>query len=201
MANINLLPWREARRKQRTQEFYVILAGSALLGGLLFFAASSMLDRQMEAQDERNRILQDEIAALDRKIQRIQELDEKRNRLLARKEVIEDLQKNRAQIVHLFEQLVVTVPDGVRLDAIKQQGDRLTLDGRAESNSQVSSYMENLDESGWLKNPNLVVVEERAPREGQTQRMGFQLNVTVGRDAKADEEELAEGDDTGSAGP
>ena len=189
MAKINLLPWREERRKQRQQEFFVILAGAAVLGGLVFMMVSWHIGNLHANQDQRNQTLQNEIAVLDRRIKEIEELETKRARLLARKNVIEELQKNRSKIVHLFDQLVRTVPDGVSLTGIKQEGEKLTLDGVAESNAKVSAYMRSLDDSDWMRNPDLTISEVRDAESSSGDRYRFTVVVTVGRDDAQEEEE------------
>ncbi|MCC5858429.1 MAG: PilN domain-containing protein [Ectothiorhodospiraceae bacterium] len=158
---INLLPWREELKKQRQTEFYVILAIAALVGLAVWFGGRWYLNMEIQHQQHRNQILQQEIRQLDRQIARIQELDRTREQLIARMDVIQDLQKGRPQIVHLFEQLVTTLPDGVFLESVRQQGGSLTIAGVGQSNARVSSYMERLDASGWLTDPNLEVIEIR----------------------------------------
>jgi len=187
MARINLLPWREERRKQRQQEFYVILAGAALIGGLLFLSIHWYIGELQDAQDRRNQKLTDEIAQLDRSIREIEELEAKRSRILARKQVIEELQKSRSQIVHLFDELVRTIPDGVRLSDLKQQGNRLTLTGVAESNAKVSAYMRSLEASDWMKEPDLSITET-TEEDDRIGRYNFSLSVTV-INKDADEED------------
>lgn len=178
MARINLLPWREERRTQRQQEFYVLLGGAALLGVLAFFAVSFQIGQMQDFQDSRNQTLRNEIAVLDRRIRRIEELEKRRADLLARKVVIEELQKSRAEIVFLFDQIVRTIPDGVRLDSIKQQGTRLTFDGIAESNAKVSAYMRQLEASPWMRAADLNITE--AEGDGRRQTYNFKLEVLVG---------------------
>ena len=161
MARINLLPWRAERRKQRQKEFGVMLGASALAGLLLWFLFNMYYNAQISGQKERNRFLEQEIAEVDKKIVEIEALDKQRARLLARKEVIEQLQANRSQMVHLFDSLVRTIPDGVILTGIKQEGEKLTLEGRSQSNSRVSTYMRNLEGSGWMTKPDLSIIEAR----------------------------------------
>ena len=148
MARINLLPWRAERRVQRQREFYVMLAAAAVAGLLLSFLLWFHYDRQVAGPTERNEFLKAEIAKAQAQNKEIDELDQKKAKLLARKEVIEQLQSNRSQMVHLFDSLVRTIPDGVTLTAIKQEGDILTLSGRSQSNARVSTYMRTLDGSG-----------------------------------------------------
>lgn len=159
MARINLLPWREERRKQRQQEFYVLLGVAAVAAVLTVFAALWFIGTQVDDQTERNQILTREIKALDAQIAEIEELDRQRDRLIARKEIIEQLQATRSQMVHLFDELVRTLPDGVQLSSIKQTGATLTLEGAAQSNARVSAYMRNLDASAWLKSSEIIRIE------------------------------------------
>lgn len=161
MARINLLPWRAERRKQRQKEFGVMLGLAALAGLALWFAVNMYYNAQISGQQERNAYLEQQIAEVQAKITEIEELDRQRARLLARKEVIEQLQANRSQMVHLFDSLVRTIPDGVILTAIKQEGEKLTLEGRSQSNSRVSTYMRNLEGSGWMTKPDLSIIEAR----------------------------------------
>ncbi len=159
MARINLLPWREERRKQRQKEFGVMLGLAALAGLVLWFLVNSYYNSQIDGQNERNAYLQQQIQQVEGKITEIEELDRQKGRLLARKEVIEQLQANRSQMVHLFDSLVRTIPDGVVLTSIKQEGEKLTLDGRSQSNARVSTYMRNLEGSGWMTKPDLSIIE------------------------------------------
>ncbi|MBO9717463.1 MAG: PilN domain-containing protein [Pseudoxanthomonas sp.] len=159
MARINLLPWRAERRKQRQREFQGMLGMAALAGIVLSFLLWFYFDRQIAGQQDRNAFLQAEIAKVKKQNEEIKELDAKKDRLLARKKVIEELQANRSQMVHLFDSLVRTIPDGVTLGSIKQEGDILTLQGNAQSNARVSAYMRNLEVSGWMTKPDLSIIE------------------------------------------
>ena len=167
MARINLLPWRAERRKQRQREFQGMLGLAALAGVLLSFLVWFYFTPQISGQHERNSFLQAEIAKVKLQNEEIKELDAKKDRLLARKKVIEELQANRSQMVHLFDSLVRTIPDGVMLGNIKQEGEVLTLEGRAQSNARVSSYMRNLETSGWMTKPELSIIESK-PEEVKT---------------------------------
>lgn len=161
MSKINLLPWRAERRKQRQQEFYVMLGLSALVAALLSFFIIGYYNSQISGQNDRNAYLQGEIDKVQKQIDEIKLLDEKKGRLLARKKVIEELQVNRYQMVHLFDSLVRTIPDGVILTGIKQEGELLTLEGRSQSNARVATYMRNLEGSGWMTNPEVNVIEAK----------------------------------------
>ena len=161
MARINLLPWRAERRKQRQREFQGMLGLAALAGLLLSFLVWFYYDRQISGQQARNGYLEEQIAQVKKQNEEIKELDAKKDRLLARKKVIEELQANRSQMVHLFDSLVRTIPDGVTLTALKQEGDILTLQGSAQSNARVSAYMRNLESSGWMTKPDLSIIEAK----------------------------------------
>ena len=162
MARINLLPWRAERRKQRQRDTYRML-GSAAVGGLLLAGLVWFhYDSQINGQHERNAFLTAEIEKVKEQNKEIDRLDLQRERLLARKAVIEELQAKRSQMVHLFDSLVRTIPDGVVLTSLKQSGDTLTLEGRTQSNARVSTYMRNLEVSGWMANPDLSIIEAKA---------------------------------------
>jgi len=166
MARINLLPWRAERRKLRQKEFLTMLGLAAAAGVVLAFLIVSYYNAQISGQNERNGYLQEQITQVDAQIKEIDELDKKKAKLLARKEVIEQLQANRSQMVHLFDSLVRTIPDGVILTSIQQEGDKLTLSGRSQSNARVSTYMRNLEGSGWMTKPNLSIIEAKAGDPG-----------------------------------
>lgn len=186
MARINLLPWREERRKQRQQEFYVLLGVSAVAAILTVFVALWFIGTQVDAQTERNDMLTQEISALDTQIKEIEELDRQRDRLISRKEIIEQLQATRSQMVHLFDELVRTLPDGVQLSSIKQGGATLTLEGVAQSNARVSAYMRNLDASAWLKESEIIKIEARG--EDKSVPYVFSLKVNLEDPNKKDED-------------
>ena len=191
MARINLLPWRAERRVQRQREFYVMLAAAAVAGLLLSFLLWFHYDRQVAGQTERNEFLKAEIAKVQAQNKEIERLDEQKRRLLARKDVIEKLQANRSQMVHLFDSLVRTIPDGVALTAIKQEGEILTLSGRSQSNARVSTYMRNLESSGWMTNPDLNVIEAKEGNPGLPYE--FTLKVKLANpNAPADDEGASE---------
>ena len=177
MARINLLPWRVERRKQRQKEFGVMLGMAALAGVVLWFLVNGYYNAQIDGQHARNDYLKDQIKQVEKKITEIDELDRQKARLLARKEVIEQLQANRSQMVHLFDSLVRTIPDGVILTSIKQAGEKLTLEGRSQSNARVSTYMRNLEGSGWMTRPDLSIIEARDGVAGLP--YAFTLGVTL----------------------
>jgi type IV pilus assembly protein PilN len=175
MAKVNLLPWRSERRKVRQQEFFYLLGGAAVSAIVLGLLAMFYYSGQIEGQNKRNAYLTDQITQLDAKIAEIKALDQKKDKLLRRKEVIEQLQANRSQMVHLFDELVRTIPDGVRLTSVKQDGDKLTLEGQSQSNARVSAYMRNIEASGWMTNPDLSVIEAR----GDDKTLPYQFNLSL----------------------
>lgn len=171
MARINLMPWREKRRKER-QRAFASLVGFAAMAAVAVLALGWLLRAgQIEVQESRNEQLTKEIDLMKKKVEEIQDLDIKRERLLGRKQVIEELQSNRSHMVHLFDQLVRTVPEGIMLLSVNQRGTALTIEGRSESNSRVSEYLRRLDASDWLDKADLKIIEEqavaRAPRDAQ----------------------------------
>jgi type IV pilus assembly protein PilN len=166
MARINLLPWRAERQKQRQKQFLSMLAISALAGLVLWFAVDRYYDMQIEGQRERNAFLDQQIAEAKTRTQEIELLEQKKSRLLSRKKVIEELQGNRSQMVHLFDSLVRTIPDGVVLTSIKQDADTLTLEGRTQSNARISTYMRNFESSGWMTSPELAIIEAKGEDKG-----------------------------------
>jgi type IV pilus assembly protein PilN len=159
MPRINLLPWREQERKVRRREFGVA-AGGAVFAAIIFALGGKLVySSWTDAQIAKNNLLKKEIVKLDAEIADIQDLENRKQRLVARMEIIEKLQRKRPEIVHQFDELVRTVPDGVYLTAIKQAGNKLELHGVAQSSTRVSTFMRNIDSSVWMDNPVLQVVE------------------------------------------
>jgi len=161
MPRINLLPWRAELRTRRRNQFFIGLGASVGVAGLAVLASNLIMDGIIGNQSKRNDLLKTEIAALDKRISEILDLEAKKERLLARMEIIEQLQRSRPEIVHVFDELVRTLPDGVRLTSVKQNARRLEIKGDAESNTRVSAFMRNIDKSKWLTQPDLQVVEVR----------------------------------------
>jgi type IV pilus assembly protein PilN len=167
-----------------------MLAGAAIAALFVVFVWWYWMGMRLENQDSRNAYLKDQIHLLDDKLTEIQQLETTKSKLLARKEIIEKLQASRSQMVHLFDELVKTIPDGVRLLSMKQNGDTLTLDGVAQSNASVASYMRNLDASPWLTHSDLVKTE--AKKDDKRDRFDFGLLVKLTNpDEKAKEQEKA----------
>lgn len=185
MARINLLPWREELRKQRKREFGIAMGVALAITGLLFLVVWWHIEQRIDYQESRNRFLEDQIALLDRKIKEIQELEKEKQRLLARMRAIEQLQTSRPIIVHLFDEIVRTLPDGVYLTEINQQGETITVRGVARSNARVSNFMRNVEDSEWLTDPRLTVIETKE-KDG-TRLADFTLVVKQKRKKVEDE--------------
>jgi type IV pilus assembly protein PilN len=159
MPRINLLPWREGQRNERKLAFAVAMGAAfvaaAVATGVVYVAFGSMID----AQEARNEKLRNEIKLVDKQIEEINNLENAKQKFIARMHIIEELQRSRPEIVHVFDEIVRTLPDGVYLTAVKQNGNKLKFDGVAQSSTRVSSFMRNIDASDWLKNPDLEVVQ------------------------------------------
>ena len=162
MPRINLLPWREAERKRKRQEFFLSLGAAVATAGLVTLLGYWQMTAAIQNQQERNDLLTREIAALDKQIEEINGLDAQKRRLLARMEIIETLQRSRPEIVHVFDEVVRVLPEGVYLTFLKQTGTRFELRGVAQSSTRVSSFMRNIDSSEWLAEPTLQIVETKA---------------------------------------
>lgn len=158
MAHINLLPWREAQRKQKKQEFFAIIGAFAALMavvvGIVHLYMASMIDNQIA----RNNMLKQEIQIVDKKIEEIKELEKEKADLIERMKVIEDLQSNRPAIVHMLDELARITPDGLYIESIKQTQGTISIKGKAQSNARVSAFMRSLEESDWFKKPTLDVI-------------------------------------------
>jgi len=159
MPRINLLPWREGQRKERKLAFLVALGVAALAAGVASFAAYLLYGSMIESQERRNQQLRVEIKTLDKQIEEINNLEVAKQKFIARMEIIEKLQRSRPEIVHVFDEIVRTLPEGVYLTGVKQTDKRLKFDGVAQSSTRVSSFMRNIDGSQWLRNPELEVVQ------------------------------------------
>jgi type IV pilus assembly protein PilN len=177
MPRINLLPWRDELRTYRRNQFYVALGGAAVCAAAVIGISYLIFDSIINQQKGRNNILQEEIEVLNIKIEEIIDLEDKKDRLLARMEIIEQLQRSRPGIVHVFDELVQTLPNGVHLTSVKQSGQRLEIAGSAESNTRVSALMRNIDKSDWLMDPDLEVVEVKSNRSGDQGRRASEFTV------------------------
>jgi type IV pilus assembly protein PilN len=159
MPRINLLPWREQLRRERKLAFFVSLGIAAGVAAVTAFAAYLLLGSMIDSQDRRNARLQAEIKVLDKQIEEINDLEAQKQRFISRMQIIEKLQRSRPEVVHLFDELVKAMPDGTYLTSIKQTGNKLKIEGVAQSSTRVSTMMRNIAASAWLRNPELEVVE------------------------------------------
>jgi type IV pilus assembly protein PilN len=176
---INLLPHREEKRKARREQFYALAGLVLVLGGLLWFLGFTIINGYITAQEGKNSFLKSEIAVLDKQIDEIKKLKEQTDALLARKQVIESLQANRAETVYLFNELARQVPGGIYLRSVKQAGQKITLIGYAQSSARVSTLMRNLDDSPLLERPELV--EIKAVNVDRRRLSDFTLNIQFTR--------------------
>lgn len=177
MANINLLPWREELRAELKKEFFIITAGFAVVAALIVFIWQMALNTAIDNQKERNAYLEKQIAQLNQQVKEIADLRKQKTELVARMNVIQSLQGNRPEIVHIFDEVVRTLPDGVFYNDIVRSGGSLTLRGTAESTNRVSSLMRQLDASEWFANPNLTGVT--ANKAAGEYANDFQLQVAI----------------------
>jgi type IV pilus assembly protein PilN len=161
MPRINLLPWREAERKRKRQEFILSIGAAVATAALFTLVGRWQMGAAIEHQNDRNRIISEEIAELDKQIQEILGLENQKNRLLARMEIIERLQRSRPEIVHIFDELVRVLPEGVYITYLKQSGTRFEIRGVAQSSTRVSAFMRNIDGSEWFADPGLQIVETK----------------------------------------
>ena len=159
MANINLLPWREELRKERQQEFIGIIAAVALAAAALVWFVTSNVEGQYKAQKNRNAFVQTEMAVLSEQISEIQALRDKREQLLERMKLIQNLQGNRPIIVRLFDEVARSIPDDLYFTSLDIKGTQVTVKGRAKSNNRVAALMRNFDDSDWFDGPNLISVK------------------------------------------
>ncbi len=188
MPRINLLPWREAERQKRQRDFMVAIVGALVTGvavtGLVIFSYVGMIDYQLA----RNARLEAEIAELDKSITAINGLERQKERLLARMEIIEQLQSSRPEIVHLFDEVARQLPEGVYLTAMKQTGAAVEVTGIAQSSTRVSALMRQIDASEWLTDPGVVKVE--TTDQGPSRQAGFVVTL---RQIRASDEGMEDG--------
>ncbi len=186
MPSINLLPWRQALRQRRRKEFLYGIVGAFVLAGIVTLIASFTVSSMIDAQNRRNELLKAEIAELDKAIEQILALEDQKDRMIARMEVIDTLQASRPEVVKLFDQIVSTLPEGVYLTSVKQSGKKLEFNGVAQSSTRVSAFMRNIDASETLSSPELKVIQT-----GNTSGPGAQFTLfasqrsAVAEDAEA----------------
>lgn len=186
---VNLLDWREERREQRKKQFGVVMGVAAAAGAGVCIAIIMFFNGQLETQNARNDRLKSEIKLMEAKIAEIQDLEKVRQDLIARTQVIEKLQQSRAETVHFFDELTQTVPNGLYLTRVEQRGAETQIDGVAESNGRVSTYIRNMESADWLHNPRLVYI--KAVNTNGRRLSEFSLRVRVGaRKAQNSAEEV-----------
>ena len=161
MPRINLLPWRDEQRKERKLSFFAGMGGAVVAAAIAAFAAGLAFSSMISGQEHRNDRLRTEITTLDKEIEKINNLEQQKQKFIARMQIIEKLQRSRPEIVHVFDEVVRTIPDGTYLTSVKQTDKKLKLDGVAQSSTRVSSFMRSIDSSQWLRNPELEVVETK----------------------------------------
>jgi type IV pilus assembly protein PilN len=166
MPRINLLPWREAERKRKRQEFILSIGAALATAALVALLGRWEMSAAIAHQQDRNTVLTEEIAKLDKQIEEINGLDAQKRRLLARMEIIERLQRSRPEIVHVFDEIVRILPEGVYLTYLKQSGEKFEFRGVAQSSTRVSTMMRNIESSEWLSDPSLQIVETRGQANG-----------------------------------
>jgi len=186
MPRINLLPWRDQQRKERKLAFFVSLGGAALGALVVAFACYLLFKSMIGSQEARNDRLRVEIKTVDRQIEQINDLESQKQRFIARMQVIEKLQRSRSEVVHLFDEVTKTMPDGTYLTTFTQDGKKLKFEGVAQSSTRVSTFMRSISASQWMKDPELEVVESKP---GNTIGNSFVLDasqiVTSGEDEEA----------------
>lgn len=197
MIRVNLLPHREEKRRARRQQFYALAGLVLALGAVIAIAVHSVISGYISNQEAKNAFLKSEIASLDKEIDEIKRLKEQTDALLARKQVIESLQSNRAETVLFFNELAKQVPEGVFIRSVKQNGLTIGITGFAQSNARVSTLMRNLDASPLLERPNLV--EIKSTMQGSRRLSDFNLNINVTR-ASPDDGKAGRRADAASAG-
>jgi type IV pilus assembly protein PilN len=190
MPRINLLPWRAAERKRKRQEFILSVGAALATAALVVLLGRWQMSAAIEHQNDRNRILGEEIAELDKQIQEILGLENQKRRLLARMEIIETLQRSRPEIVHVFDEMVRVLPEGVYLTYLKQSGTRFEIRGVAQSSTRVSAFMRNIDASEWLADPALRVVETKGRDGGR----GAEFTLFANQRSRVPPEQVASGE-------
>ena len=177
MIRINLLPHREIKRKARQQQVAITAGAVCVLGLVIIWGVHNAISGKIDAQTDRNQFLTTQIAVLDQQIAEIQTIKSQTQELLSRKEIVETLQGNRSEVVHLLDQLVRQLPDGVYLKSIKQTGHDVNLNGYAQSNAWISTLMRNLESSPWLEKP--VLIEIKAVTVDNSRQNEFNLNIRL----------------------
>ena len=197
MARITLLPWREEARRERQRQFLYSLMGTLVLGAILVLLVGMFFDQRISFQETRNQQIQVEINRLNQRITRIAELERTRNRLLSRKQIIESLQASRSLTVELMDKLAKTIPVGITLTNVRQQGNNLTLLGTSQSNARVSAYLQSLEEMDLFVRPELRYVRASSRVTIRTEPYEFSIAVRVDNTGKEDQEDDTESEGAG----
>ena len=188
MARINLLPWREEQRRERQRQFMTTLFMTAVLGVVLVVLAGSVFEQKIKHQQHRNDMIKQEIALLEARIRKIDELERTRARLISRKQVIERLQASRSTTVQLLDQMAKSIPVGVTLTSVRQQGVQLWLAGNSQSNARVSAYLRELAANELFQSPELEFVRSTARPATDVEPYEFSIKVKLRQQRSADEE-------------
>jgi type IV pilus assembly protein PilN len=189
MARINLLPWREEQRQERQRQFMMTLLMTAILGVVLVFLVGSVFDQRIHHQQYRNDLLKKQIAELEVRIRKINELERTRARLISRKQVIERLQASRSTTVELLDKMAKSIPVGVTLTSVRQQGPQLTLLGNSQSNARVSAYLRELDTNDLFLDPQLDFVRSSTRPATDVEPYEFSIKVKLRQPKTADEDQ------------
>jgi type IV pilus assembly protein PilN len=189
MARINLLPWREEARRERQRQFLYSLMATLVLGAILVLMVGLYFDQRISHQESRNQQIQIEINRLEQRIARIKELEKTRDRLLSRKQIIESLQASRSLTVELLDKLAKTIPVGITLTNVRQQGSNLTLLGTSQSNARVSAYLQSLDDMDLFVKPELQYVRAAANPPNRVETYEFAISVRLDNTRKDEDEE------------
>jgi type IV pilus assembly protein PilN len=189
MARINLLPWREELRQERKRQFLSSLGLAALLTIIVMGLVHIYMLGLKDHQSQRNKMLQDEIAVLDTKIVEVKSIGERKSKLLSKIDLVQRLQESRPEIVHLFDEIPRTTPDGVFLNKFTQLGADLTFDGKTQSNARVSAFMRAVEASAWLQTPKLGVIIS-PDKTNVEQNSDFTLRATLGKKITETEEKV-----------
>jgi type IV pilus assembly protein PilN len=185
MPRINLLPWRDQQRRERKLAFFVALGGAVVLAAIAAFIGYLMLGAMIDAQEHRNERLRAQIRILDKQIEEINDLEAQKQKFISRMQIIEKLQRSRPEVVHLFDELVKDMPDGTYLTTVKQTGDKLKLEGVAQSSTRVSALMRSISASQWLEKPELEVVQTKNDAVGSSFVLDAQQITLPDTDAAA----------------
>jgi type IV pilus assembly protein PilN len=180
MIRINLLPHREEKRKARRQQFYALIGMVSVLAALIVFLVHTVIAGYISAQEAKNEFLKKEIAVLDKQLDQIKRLKEQTQALLVRKQIIESLQRDRAEAVRLLTEMTRQMPEGVYIRSLKQDGVKITLNGYAQSNARVSTLMRNIEASPWLEKPQLI--EIKAVTVDRRRLNEFNMNAALKRE-------------------